>query len=200
MRRVRRALTWLLTLPLIVVGSQVAHGLAYWWAYPIANVREAIIAHTGHGYLGYAPVLLGFLAGLELLVLLVLVWDSVRGNVDRELPSWVFLWLPLVGFVLQEHLERLIASGVFPWWAVETPTFWRGLVLQIPLGLLAYGVARVLRRAAHAVAAVIARRGHGRVEVRPRSLAWTPATSVLLPRPAPLALGAAGRAPPSPLR
>ena len=200
MRRVRRALTWLLTLPLIVVGSQVAHGLAYWWAYPIANVRDAILAHTGHGYLGYAPVLFGFLAGLELLVLLVLVWDGVRGHVDRELPSWVFLWLPLVGFVLQEHLERLMATGVFPWWAVETPTFWRGLVLQIPLGLLAYAVARVLRQAAHAVAAVIARRGRGRTEVRPRSLAWTPAASVLLPRPAPLALGAAGRAPPPPLR
>jgi hypothetical protein len=118
MGQVRRALTWVLALPLIVVGSQVAHGLAYWWAYPIASVRDAILAHSGHGYLTYAPMLLSFLAGLELLVLLVLVWDGLRGNVDRRLPPWVFLWLPLVGFALQEHLERFIATGAFPWWAV----------------------------------------------------------------------------------
>ena len=64
MGQVRRALTWVLALPLIVVGSQVAHGLAYWWAYPIASVRDAILAHSGHGYLSYAPMLLSFLAGL----------------------------------------------------------------------------------------------------------------------------------------
>jgi hypothetical protein len=197
---VRRALTWLLALPLIAVGSQVAHGLAYWWAYPIANVRDAILAHTGHGYLGYAPTLLGFLAALELLVLIVLVRDNVRGSVDRELPSWVFLWLPLVGFVLQEHLERLIATGVFPWWTIEAPTFWRGLLLQIPLGLVAYGIARALRRAAHAVAAIIVRGRRNNTGPRPRPLTWTPVANVLLPRPAPLALGAAGRAPPSLLR
>jgi hypothetical protein len=200
MREVRRVLTWLLALPLIVVGSQVAHGLAYWWAYPIANVRDAILAHTGHGYLGYAPMLLSFLAGLELLVLLVLVWDGVRGNAGRSLPAWVFLWLPGVGFVFQEHLERLIATGSFPWWAVEAPTFWRGLLLQVPLGLLAYALARMLGRAAYAVAAVIARHRDGRTAIRRPSSRPAWASSALLLRPAPLALGAAGRAPPAPLR
>ena len=197
MCRVRRALTWLLALPLIVVGSQVAHGLAYWWAYPVANVRDAILAHSGHGYLGYAPTVLGFLGGLELLVLLVLVWDGVRGSDHGRLPAWVFLWLPVVGFVLQEHLERFIVSGVFPWWEVEVPTFWRGLVLQVPLGLLAYVIARFLRRAADAVAAVIVRRRDplAAAAVVPRRT-W-PSSAALL-RPAPLALGAAGRAPPSP--
>jgi hypothetical protein len=199
MGQVRRALTWVLALPLIVVGSQVAHGLAYWWAYPIASVRDAILAHSGHGYLSYAPILLSFLAGLELLVLLVLVWDGLRGNVDRRLPPWVFLWLPLVGFALQEHLERFIATGSVPWWTVESPTFWRGLVLQLPLGLLAYGVARVLCGAAGAVAAAIGRRRDGTVVRRP-SLTWRRPAAVLLPRTAPLALGAAGRAPPFSLR
>jgi hypothetical protein len=193
MGQVRRALTWVLALPLIVVGSQVAHGLAYWWAYPIASVRDAILAHSGHGYLSYAPMLLSFLAGLELLVLLVLVWDGLRGNVDRRLPPWVFLWLPLVGFALQEHLERFIATGAFPLWAVETPTFWRGL------GLLAYGVARILCRAAVAVADVIRRRPDAVVR-RLSSLTWRRRAAVLLPRTAPLALGAAGRAPPFSLR
>ena len=191
----RRALTWLLALPLIVVGSEVAHGLAYWWAYPIANVRDAILAHTGHGYLSYAPMLLSFVAALELLVVVVLVWDSVRGHAGRGLPAWVFLWLPVLGFVLQEHLERLIATGSFPWWAVEAPTFWRGLVLQLPLGLAAYAVARLLRRAAEAVAAVIVRR-RDRTPAAPLSLPRAWVSGALLLRPAPLALGAAGRAPP----
>jgi hypothetical protein len=194
---VRRALTWFLALPLIVVGSQIAHGLAYWWAYPIADIRDAILAHTGHGYLSYAPMLLSFLAALELLVVVVLVWDSVRGNVGRGLPPWVFLWLPVVGFVVQEHLERLIATGSFPWWAVEAPTFWRGLLLQVPLGLVAYAIARVLRRAAEAVAAVIVRR-RGRAAIARRTPPRVRDASALLLRPAPLALGAAGRAPPSP--
>jgi hypothetical protein len=193
---VRRALTWFLALPLIVVGSEVAHGLAYWWAYPIADVRDAILAHTGHGYLSYAPMLLSFLAALELLVVVVLVWDSVRGHAGRGLPAWVFLWLPVLGFVVQEHLERLIATGSFPWWAVEAPTFWRGLVLQVPLGLAAYAVARLLRRAAEAVAAVIVRR-RDRTSTTPVLLPRAWVSSALLLRPAPLALGAAERAPPS---
>ena len=193
----RRALTWFLALPLIVVGSQIAHGLAYWWAYPIADIRDAILAHTGHGYLSYAPLLLSFLAALELLVVGVLVWDSVRGNAGRGLPTWVFLWLPLVGFVVQEHFERLIATGSFPWWAVEAPTFWRGLVLQIPLGLAAYALARALRRAAEVVAAVLVRRRDGATSHRLAPLRTWAAPAALL-RLAPLALCAAGRAPPSP--
>lgn len=195
----RRVLTWLLALPLIVVGSEIAHGIAYWWAYPIASLRDAILAHSGHGYLGYAPTLLSFLAGLELLVLVVLVRDSVRGHPGHPLPPSVFLWLPIVGFATQEHLERLIATGAFPWWAVEAPTFWRGIVLQIPLGLVAYAIARGLRRAAGAIASAIAgRRGRDPV-FAPRPTARDFAESVLL-RPAPLALGAAGRAPPPPPR
>jgi hypothetical protein len=200
MVRVRRVLTWLLALPLIVVGSEVAHGIAYWWAYPIASVRDAILAHSGHGYLGYAPMLLSFLGGLELLVVVALVWEGVRGHAGRELPAWVFLWLPAVGFVVQEHLERLIATGAFPWWAVEAPTFWRGLLLQVPLGLLAYAIARALRRAADAVASAIARRRGDDPALATPSLIPVWVSSVTPLRPAPLALGAAGRAPPPRLR
>jgi hypothetical protein len=200
MVEVRRALTWLLALPLIVVGSQVAHGLAYWWAYPFASVRLAVLEHTGHGYLAYLPSLIAFLGGLELLVLLVMVVDRCRGNVNRDLPPWVFLWLPVVGFVLQEHLERLLASGVFPWWAVEQPTFWRGLVLQVPLGVAAYGIARFLRRAVEAVADVIVRRREDRARLAPGEGGFGWPAGVVLLRPTPLAVGAAGRAPPSPPR
>jgi len=191
----RRALTWGLVLPLIVAGSQIAHGLAYWWAYPIADVRAAILTRWGHGYLAYAPIALGFLGALELLALAALVVDRVRGGGHRRLPLWVFLWLPAVGFVLQEYAERWFAVGTFPWWAVHEPTFWRGLVLQIPIGVAGYVAARVLLGATRVVAEFVCR--ESRVAFASAiSVAVEATRSAVLPRRAPLAFGAAGRAPP----
>ena len=194
----RRGLTWLLVLPAIVVGSQVAHGIAYWWAYPVASLRLTMLSDSGHGYMAYAPAVLGFLAAVQLIAFVVVVADRVRGRPVRALPAWVFLFIPAVGFTLQEHLERFFAAGasVFPWWTVLEPSFWRGLVLQVPLGLAAYLVARVLLRTASAVAAVVVARRRGRdVVLRAPSRSWRPVV-VLLPRLAPLAGLAAGRAPP----
>lgn len=47
----RRIAAWLLSLPLMVAGSQVAHALAYQWVYPQARVRLSALLSTGHGYL-----------------------------------------------------------------------------------------------------------------------------------------------------
>jgi hypothetical protein len=193
---VRRALVWLLALPLIAVGSQVAHGLAYWWAYPVSDVRLAILHHDGHGYLAYAPTALGFLGAIEALVLVVAIADRVRGASVRGLPPWAFLWIPLVGFTLQEHLERWLAAGSFPWWTVQEPSFWRGLVLQIPLGLLAYLIARLLLCTAEAVASAIRGRRRAPARLGPRPAGARLWDNVMPVRSAPLALGAAGRAPP----
>jgi hypothetical protein len=118
-----------------------------------------VLAETGHGYFAYAPIALGFLLAIQLLVIGVEVVDHVRGRRFRRLPPWAFVLIPALGFTLQEHLERFLAAGVFPWWTVLEPTFWRGLVLQVPLGLLAYLIVRLLERTARLVAtAVRARR------------------------------------------
>ena len=154
----RRGLLWLLVLPPIVVGSQVAHGAAYWWAYPQTNLRLAVLSSSGHGYLAYAPAALGFAGAIQLIAFAVVVFDRARGRPLRSLPPWAFLFIPEVGFVLQEHLERLLASGVFPWWTALEPSFWRGLVLQLPLGLAAYLVAALLLRTASALAEVVVAR------------------------------------------
>lgn len=194
----RRGLTWLLVLPAIVVGSQAAHGIAYWWAYPQASLRVTMLSDSGHGYMAYTPAVLGFLAAVELIAFSVAVADKARGRSVRALPAWVFLFIPELGFVLQEHLERFFAAGasVFPWWTALEPSFWRGLVLQIPLGVAAYLVAAVLLRTASVVAEiVVARREHRVVVLRPLSRSWQPAM-VFLPRLAPLAGRAADRAPP----
>jgi len=187
---------WLLVLPAIVVGSQVAHGIAYWWAYPQTSLRLTALSDSGHGYLAYAPATLGFFTAVQLIAFVVVVVDKARGRSVRGLPAWVFLFIPELGFVLQEHLERLVASRVFPWWTALEPSFWRGLVLQVPLGLAAYLVATVLLRTASAVAEiVVARREDPVVVLRAPARSWRPAV-VFLPRLAPLASRAADRAPP----
>lgn len=191
----RRALTWLLALPVILVGSQAAHGLAYWWAYPQTDLRAAILSHTGHGYFTYAPIALGFLGAIELAAIIVAVADRLRGRGVRSFPAWAFLLIPAVGFTLQEYLERSLA-GVSPWSTALGPSYWRGLVLQVPLGLIAWLIARLLLRTADALAEVITvgrqRPGFARV------LVVSGVTDLVqLLRPAPLAFAEAGRAPPS---
>lgn len=181
---------------MILVGSQVAHGIAYWWAYPVASLRIAVLQHTGHGYESYAPLVLGFLAALELLMLVAVVADALTGIPARRLPPWLFLWLPMVAFTLQEHLERWWVGGVFPWWTVHEPSFWRGLVLQVPLGLLAYLIARLLQGTAIAVASAISARRGRSARSTERPAVSRRLLPVFLPRSAPLALAAAGRAPP----
>jgi hypothetical protein len=185
----------LVALPVIVVGSQVAHGLAYWWAYPQTDLRAAVLAHSGHGYFAYAPVAVGFLVAVELIAVAVTVLDRVRGRPVRGLPAWAFMLIPALGFTLQEHLERLFAFGVFPWWAVQEPSFWRGLVLQLPLGMLAFLIARLLLKTALVIADAIAARRAG-FATRRRAAGRRLPGVVFLPRLAPLAGSAAGRAPP----
>lgn len=192
----RRGLTWLLVLPAIVLGSQVAHDVAYWWAYPHASLRLEVLSDSGHGYLAFAPAVLAFLAAVELVVFPLVVLDRVRGRPARSAPAWAFLLIPELGFVFQEHLERLVATGAFPWWAWQEPSFWRGLLLQVPLGLAAYLIARLLLGTAAAVADVLAARRHGRAVLRVRIVIGRPPAPVFLPRRAPLAGRAADRAPP----
>jgi hypothetical protein len=182
----------------MVAGSQVAHVFAYRLVYPQAQVRVRDLLATGHGYmlgrLGFLPLVLGVVLGLELVALGWTVAGAVRERWARPVPAWAFALLPLVGFTVQEFAERWFETGSFPWWAVEQPTFRVGLLLQLPFGLLAFLVAWLLQRVAERVAYVlrpsVALPRLGALPVR-RSFvsAWLPRTSVL-------ADGHAGRGPP----
>jgi len=191
----RRALAWLLALPLMVGGSQAAHVLAYRWVYPSSGVRLHALVVTGHGYMSRLPVVLAAAAAVALVSLAVAAADAACGRSVRALPAWAFALLPPAAFVLQEILERSIHTGTFFWQAVETPTFLPGLLLQLPFAAAAYAAARLLLRTATAV---------GRRIGVPRRLAAPLGTAartlrplgVAALRPAPLATAAAGRAPP----
>jgi hypothetical protein len=191
----RRSLAWLFALPLMLAGSQVGHVLAYRWVYPSSQVRLHALLLTGHGYMDRLPLVFGIGAAVAFVSLVVGVVDAARGRSLRGLPGWAFPLLPLVTFVVQEILERSLHSGTFMWQAVEARMFVLGLVLQLPFAAAAYLVARLLLRTASAVARIIG--AHRSLLRSRRAPARVRVTLVVrLPRLAPLAGAAAGRAPP----
>jgi hypothetical protein len=158
MRPVKRLALWAVVVPLMLAGTEVAHALAYRIVYPIATVRWHVLATTGHGYMGYAPLLFGIGGAVVLAGFLATVVDAARRRPSRSLPAWAFALLPLVGYTIQEFAERLLATGVLPWWMFHQPTFRVGLLLQLPFSLLTYLAARLLLRVGRSIGRLIADR------------------------------------------
>lgn len=176
MERLRPA--WLLGLPLLAVGWLSAHALAY---------ELVPAAEHGHGYLAQAPLFLTLCAATVSVALAA----RIAGRGGRTLPRWLAGALPLLGFAVQEHLERGLAFGAVPWGTAFEPVFLLGLVLQLPFALAALLVARALTALADAVAAGPAARP--RIAFR---LAPPPPAQAELAGALALARGWAGRAPP----
>jgi hypothetical protein len=181
---------WLTSLGLLGAGWVTAHVLSYILLVP-APERAEMLAQTGHGYFRPAHFVLLCvtitLAGLALVV-------SVGPG--RRAPSPLLLaLLPPVGFVAQEHLERILTTGAFPAHLVTEPRFLVGLVLQVPFALCALLFATALMRAANRLARVV------RAAAAPRSLVGWEGTILFpcleLPRRAALAAGYSERGPPS---
>jgi hypothetical protein len=171
-----RALT--IALPSILGGVLVAHWLAYRLLVPDPALRAA-----GHGYLAHAPLALGLLllAGFAVRVM------TPGAEAGR---AWPFAVLPPAAFILQEELEALLHSGG-P--AAPDRVLVAGLLLAVPFGLVAYGLARGLSAVADRIGVALrARRRRLRPVSRPR-----PAALVSTLRPAALALAHPGRGPPA---
>jgi hypothetical protein len=191
----RRSLAWLVAVPLMLAGSQVAHVLAYRWVYPESGVRVRELLRTGHGYLSLMPFVLGVAAALTVLSLVVSASDAARGRRTRPLPAWAFALMPLVAFTVQEHVERWLYSGVVPWHEWAAPTFAPGLLLQLPFAALAYLAARLLFRTAERIGLALRRLAPPRV--RPAGLpAPAAVVAVLPPHPPLISRGLAKRGPP----
>jgi len=187
-RGVRRGLTWVLTLPLVLGGTEVAHGLAYRLVYPQLN--ERLLLATGHAYLAWLPLVLGLGGALAAAALVAAAVDAARGRGPDKLPAWAFAVLPPAAFVLQEVLELSLHTGTFGWRAVLAPTFLPGLALQLPLAALAYLLARFLLRTAERLGRALAHLRAARA-VEPRLV-----TPVDLPVPRIVARGRSSRGPP----
>ena len=154
----RRGLTWLVAVPLLVAGSQAAHALTYRLVYPGTSIRVHALLVTGHGYLDRLPLVLAVALAIALVALLVAVLDASRGRPARALPAWAFAVLAPLAFALQEIIELSLHTGTFAWHAVAAPTFLPGLALQLPFALLAWIAARLLLRVADRAGRALATR------------------------------------------
>ncbi len=89
-----------------------------------------------HGYLAHAPQIVFVIATVALLGLAV---DS-RARHQSPVP---LASLAILAFVAQEHLERLVHTGQFPF-LLASPVLWLGIAVQIPLAAVVWVVARRL--------------------------------------------------------
>ncbi len=125
----RRLLAWGLVTPVAAAGILVAHALAY----RLTGTAPGPV----HGYLEHGPQVLAILATIGLVGL-----AFQERSLGRRSP-WAFALVAPLGFVAQEHLERLAHTGELPW-LFTTPTFLLGLALQVPIALLGVRAARRL--------------------------------------------------------
>ncbi len=147
----RRVFAYLLVAPLALLGEYVAHQASYLSVH--GGSAHLHLNETGHGYLDNASTVFSLLFGLMSLLVII---DAVRvtsGRDPADLPLWPLALLGPITFTVQEHLERWLQTGQFPWSATLEPTFALGLWLQLPTAFLAYLVARFItgtaRKAAH---------------------------------------------------
>jgi len=125
---VNRTRAWLVVSPALAAGVLVAHTLAY--------RVTGTPADAFHSYLQHVPqiLLIAALLGLAL------------GGVGRRLdapPPLFFAAVAVTTFVVQEHLERLVHGGGLPL-LLTTPAFLVGVLLQVPVALVAWALARYL--------------------------------------------------------
>jgi hypothetical protein len=194
---ISRRAVWVISLPLVMASWLGAHCLAYWLVSPGAEHRMGMHAEHGHAWFGYTPAIA--IWGLAFVVagLVLCVSAGLRGRRPTRPPVRLFALLPPAGFTVQEHAERLIASGSIPHDLMVEPTFVLGLALQLPFAL----VALLLTRALYAVGFGLGRALAAelllarRLRLRLPNLLCRPA-SVTLVGPSVLALGHGQRAPP----
>jgi hypothetical protein len=192
----RRRIAWLLSLALMAVGGLLAHLLAYRFVAPHPHARGRMMESTGHAYLDHLPFCLAVCGAVMGFALLACIVGRLRGGRPLHAPIWLFALVPLVGFTVQEHLERLLHSGTLPYLAVLEPTFAVGMLLQLPFALAAFLAARALLALA---VALIETLGAGpRARLLSLDVPTVPVAERARPRSSVLALGYGQRAPPVP--
>jgi hypothetical protein len=132
----------------MLAGSEAAHALAYRLVFPQADLRDAALAATGHGYTAWLPLVLSLAGAVALAGAGAAALDVARGRRVHELGPRAFAVLPPLAFVLQELLELSLHTGSVAWHVFAAPTFLPGLALQLPFALIAFFAARLLLRAA----------------------------------------------------
>jgi hypothetical protein len=154
----RRLAPALVAVVLSATGSTIAHALA------------GASAAPGHAWHRFGPPLV--VAGAVILVASLVAQTAaiVRGHIGRPLRARFFLAVPPIAFLGQEHVERAVATSGMPYETLIEPAVLAGLALQVPFGVLAFLVARLLDRAVLAIARRLGDPPRRRIRCRPRGL------------------------------
>jgi hypothetical protein len=191
----RRRLPWLVALPLMAAGSVAAHSLTYLVASARTGEHGAELSErTSSGHAGYLVLFLGVLAATALVAAAARLLVGRCERRGSEPSPWLFFVLPPLAFALQEFSERLLRTEAFPFDAALEPRLLIGLLLQLPFGLLALLVARLLLRAVERIVRLLARPATARLTAL---VSWRPSQLLDLPRIPALALGYQQRGPPA---
>jgi hypothetical protein len=193
---VRRPLTWLVTLPLAFASTILGHDLAGRLA-PLRTARHASsLADSGAPHLVWLPYAIGALVTFLAVGLVVRVLEAAAGEPRRGRAGLGLAVVPVVIFVLEEHIAQLLSGSYVALLHVSLePRFALGLVLQLPCGLLACLIARLLLRVADELGYRLRSRKDDPVLSLPGRPPWA-AVGVDLARMPALALGYGQRGPP----
>jgi len=166
--------------------------LAHEFAWELARHEHA--AGEAHGYLQYGAVFAALITATVLVAATAQLMRGVSGTGVASAPSArVFAIVPIIGFLLQEHLEHLVAARELEVTFFLSTPFLLGLVLQVPFALAALVFARLILGLVKGMARAVNSLGivPGLASLR----VLVPVVPELQPRPV-LATRSAGRAPP----
>jgi hypothetical protein len=144
----RRFRIWLVVLPLLVAGSEVAHAVLNRFA-PSGYKGAELFERSDLGS-SLVPLLASLVAAIVIGGLAIQATSGRSCRLSRRL----FAALPLLAFTIQEHVEYALGHGHPSWTLVLQRSFAFGLALQLPFAFAAYVAARLLL----VLAAAIARR------------------------------------------
>src|SRR5215217_4147689 len=132
----RQLRVWLVMLPVVAAGTQLAASLVDAFAPASYETVELFSrSNASHNLLPLA----GALGTAALVCALCSLATSAPG--PPALPRWLFACLPPLVFTLQEHVEYVVGHGHVPWTLVPHPLFLAGLLLQIPFAAATFLVA-----------------------------------------------------------
>jgi hypothetical protein len=183
-------------MPLAFGSAIVGHDLAGTLA-PVHTASHASqLASSGTTQLVWAPYVVGALVTFLAVGLVVRILEAAAGNVRRGGAGLGLAAVPVVVFVLEEHIAQLLSGSYVSLLHVSLePRFALGLLLQLPCGLLACLIARLLLRAAEELGCRLRSRQDDPALSLPGRPPWA-AVAVDLPRVPVLALGYGQRGPP----
>jgi hypothetical protein len=189
----RERLAWFVTLPIAVIGCQSAHAVTNELFGSPESARSELLLRRGPGA-GLVPLF----ACLALAVVVAGLAGRAAGTWSAHHAAAARLPFAVVApalFVVQEHFETALRTGAAPIGTVVEPTFLPGLLLQIPIAIAGYAVARALVRLADGVRALVASRR--RVPRRPAVPARHRPVPLVAPRSGRVRWAHSGRAPPA---